>query len=241
MTCDRSAASSSTSRILAPAACRGRVGVGRDARAGLGQRDRQLQAQPLVVAGADLDRKPDASGRGARRWRSATASRLRRLPSPVLPVLVGEGERAAGRFGEAVVGVPHADHRLARGLVDGDLDVAVLGGRQEVLDHAFEQVAEALARRRTRAATRARRLTWMGIPFSRPAASWLSASLPHQRRQVDGVDVDLAAARLDGRRDPRCHRPAPAPTDRCGGSPRRTGAASSTAARRPPRRAAGRA
>ena len=53
-------------------------------------------------------------------------------------VLVGEGQGAAGRFGEAVVGVPHADDGLPRGIVDGDLDVAVLGGRQEVLDHAFE-------------------------------------------------------------------------------------------------------
>ena len=55
------------------------------------------------------------------------------------------------------------------------------------------------------------RLTWMGIPFSRPAASWLSASLSHQRRQIDDLDLDLAPARFEGREiqdvvDQRQHR-----------------------------------
>ena len=43
------------------------------------------------------------------------------------------------------------------------------------------------------------RLTWTGIPFSRPSGLVALGHLPHQRGQVDGVDVDVAAARLDGR------------------------------------------
>ena len=96
------------------------------------------------------------------------------------------------------MGVPHADDGLPRGVVDGDLDVAVLGGRQEVLDHALEQVAEALL-----VGGRGQRLAPQAHLDGDPllAADGLMAlgDLPHQRRQVDGVDVDFAPARLDGR------------------------------------------
>ena len=83
-------------------------------------------------------------------------------------------------------------------VVDGDLDVAVLGGRQEVLDHAFEQVAQALlvGGRRQRFAPQAH---LDGDPLLATGGLVALGHLPHQRGQIDGVDVDVAPARLDRR------------------------------------------
>ncbi len=96
------------------------------------------------------------------------------------------------------MGVAHADDGLPVAVVDGDLDVAVLGGRQEVLDHAFEQVAEAFL-----VGGRGQRLVPQahldGDPLLATGGLMALGDLPHQRRQVEGVDVDFAPSRLDGR------------------------------------------
>ncbi len=182
-----------------PGSCRvpGSSRLRGDARAGLGQRDRQLEAQPLLVAGPDLDGNPDASGE-ARGDGDRQRGRAFVAVVSLWPILIGEGEGAAGRFGEAIVGVPHANDGLPRGVVDGDLDVAVLRGRQEVFDHAFEQVAEAPL-----VGGRGQRLVPQahldGDPLLAAGGLVALGDLPHQGRQIERVDVDFAPARLDGR------------------------------------------